>query len=71
MRFEPTWMTDHDRSTCRVLAGPYGFYGCAYGAVVGKRCETVSEAWAQADIAAALVEMGGATGAIHAWRLVN
>lgn len=54
--------------TLRVLAGPLGFYGSAYGLVIGPCRDTRQAALSDAVDAADLIDAAGFTGAVHAWR---
>ncbi len=66
----PTWFTAR-ADTVRVLAGPLGFYGSAYGLVIGPCRETRSDAMSDAADAADLIDMAGFTGACHAFRALS
>lgn len=71
MPMEPTRIAIADYTTCKVLAGPLGFYGRAYGVVMGACRPTIAEAERDMTIAADWIEQGGFAAAAHAWREVN
>lgn len=63
--------TRRAHSPVRVVAGPLGFYGVAYGVVMTSRRDSREAALAAIDEAADLLEQGGSAAAPHAWRLAQ
>jgi hypothetical protein len=54
-----------------IIAGPLGFYPLAHGTVLGRRCDSIEEAYDLIDTVDDMMERGGFTAATHAWRMMN